>query len=180
MPDRLAGRGAVSGHNGGTDRKSPGKDSPGKDSPGVIAPPPVIYLAGLALAFALDWIWPIALLPGAVQVAVGILLIVLGLSVVVMAFIRFRRAGTHIEPHKPTTAIVTDGLYGVSRNPIYVALAVISVGIAIAADNIWVLPMLVPTLMVMRAGVIAREEKYLEGKFGEEYRRYKAAVRRWL
>jgi protein-S-isoprenylcysteine O-methyltransferase Ste14 len=156
------------------------KDMPGKDSPGVIAPPPVIYLAGLALAFVLDWFWPIALLPDAVQVAIGIPLIVLGLSVVLLAFMRFRRAGTHIEPYKPTTAIVTDGLYGVSRNPIYVAMVAIVVGIGIAADNIWVLPMLVPTLMVMRTGVIAREEKYLEGKFGEDYRRYKGSVRRWI
>jgi protein-S-isoprenylcysteine O-methyltransferase Ste14 len=151
-----------------------------KDSPGVIAPPPVIYLAGLALAFALDWVWPIALLPVAVQVAVGIPLIVLGLSVVVLAFMRFRRAGTHIEPYKPTTAIVTDGPYGVSRNPIYVAMVAISVGIGILADNLWVLPMLMPTLMVMRFGVIAREERYLETKFGADYRRYKAAVRRWI
>jgi protein-S-isoprenylcysteine O-methyltransferase Ste14 len=160
----------MSGQTGGT----------AEDSPGVIAPPPVIYLAGLALAFALDWVWPVALLPDAVQLAVGIPLIVLGLSVVVRAFLRFRRAGTHIEPYKPTTAIVTDGLYGYSRNPIYVAMAVISVGIGIAADNIWVLPMLVPTLAVMRTGVIAREERYLEGKFGDGYRRYKTAVRRWI
>jgi protein-S-isoprenylcysteine O-methyltransferase Ste14 len=160
----------MSGQTGGT----------AKDTPGVIAPPPVIYLAGLVLAFALDWVWPIALLPVAVQVAIGIPLIGLGLSVVVLAFMRFRRVGTHIEPYKPTTAIVTDGLYGVSRNPIYVAMVAISVGIGVLADNLWVLPMLVPTLMVMRIGVIAREERYLEAKFGGDYRRYKAAVRRWL
>jgi protein-S-isoprenylcysteine O-methyltransferase Ste14 len=160
----------MSGQTGGT----------GKDTPGVIAPPPVIYLAGLALAFVLDWVWPIALLPVAVQVAIGIPLVGLGLAVVVLAFLRFRRAGTHIEPYKPTTALVTDGLYGVSRNPIYVALVAICVGIGIAADNLWVLPMLVPILVVMRIGVIAREERYLEGKFGADYRRYKASVRRWL
>jgi len=160
----------MSGQTGGT----------GRDSPGVIAPPPVIYLAGLALAIAIDWVWPIALLPTTVQVAIGIPLIVLGLCVVALAFMRFRRAGTHIEPYKPTTAIVTGGPYGVSRNPIYVAMVAISVGIGVLADNLWVLPMLVPTLVVMRFGVIAREERYLEAKFGADYRRYKAAVRRWI
>lgn len=150
------------------------------DTPGVVAPPPIIYLCGLALAFALDWIWPIALLPATVQYAVGIPLIVLGFSVIALAFLRFRRAGTNIEPYKPTTAIVTDGLYGISRNPIYAAMTVIALGIAITADNAWVVLMLVPTLAVMRTGVIAREERYLESKFGDDYRRYKASVRRWI
>jgi len=155
-------------------------DGPKKDSPGVVAPPPIIYLCGLALAFFLDWLWPIALLPAAIQVAVGFPLIGLGFLIVALAFRRFRAVGTHIEPYKPTTAIVTDGLYGVSRNPIYVAMTGIALGIAIAADNAWVVLMLVPTLVVMRIGVIAREERYLEGKFGDDYRRYKASVRRWI
>jgi protein-S-isoprenylcysteine O-methyltransferase Ste14 len=150
------------------------------DKPGVIAPPPVIYLAGLAVAFALDALWPVAVLPETLQYAVGLPLIGLGLLIIALAFRRFRRAGTHIEPYKPTTAIVTDGLYGASRNPIYAALTGIALGIGIAADNVWVPPILVPTLLVMRYGVIAREERYLEGKFGDEYRRYKANVRRWL
>lgn len=151
-----------------------------KDSPGVVAPPPLIYLGGLALAFALDWLWPIAVLPTTLQYAVGIPLIVLGFSVVALAFAQFRRVGTHIEPYKPTTAVVTDGLYAWSRNPIYVAMTGVTVGIAVAADNVWVLVMLLPTLAVMRTGVIAREERYLEGKFGDDYRRYMASVRRWI
>lgn len=146
----------------------------------MVAPPPIIYVCGLALAFALDWIWPIALLPTTVQFAVGVPLIVLGFSLIALAFLRFRKAGTNVEPYKPTTAIVTDGIYGVSRNPIYLAMTVIAVGIAIAADNAWVVPLLVPTHVVMHIGVIAREERYLEGKFGEDYRRYKASVRRWI
>jgi len=151
-----------------------------QDKPGVIAPPPIIYLGGLALAFGLDALWPIAVLPAVVQYTAGLPLIGLGILIIVLAFRRFRRAGTNIEPHKPTTAMVTDGLYGLSRNPIYVALTGIALGIGIAADNAWVLSMLVPTLAIMRTGVIAREERYLEGKFGAAYRQYKAAVRRWL
>jgi len=151
-----------------------------RDKPGVIAPPPIIYLAGLALAFVVDWFWPIALLPAVTQYIVGIPMIAIGFTVLVLVFRRFRQAGTNIEPYKPTTALVTDGFFRYTRNPVYVGMTGVAVGIGILADNIWVLPMLVPTLLVMRYGVIAREERYLEGKFGDEYRRYKATVRRWV
>lgn len=151
-----------------------------RDRPGVVAPPPVIYLAGLALAFVIDWLWPVALLPAAAQYIVGIPMIAIGFTVIAQVFRRFRRAGTNIEPYKPTTALVTDGFFRYSRNPVYVAMTGVAVGIGILADNVWVLPMLVPTLLVMRTGVIAREERYLEGKFGDDYRRYKTIVRRWL
>ncbi len=72
------------------------------------------------------------------------------------------------------------GPYRFTRNPIYLGMTIIFTGIAIAADSIWVLALLVPVLVIMNIGVIMREERYLEGKFGEDYRQYKASVRRWL
>lgn len=150
------------------------------DSPGVVVPPPFIYLAGLLVAFGLDWVWPVALLPDTPQYVVGALLFGAGLLTVVHVFRRFRTAGTNIEPYKPTTAIVTDGIFAYSRNPVYLAAAGITLGIGVAADNAWVLLMLVPMLAIVRYAVIAREEGYLEGKFGDDYRRYKATVRRWI
>ena len=93
---------------------------------------------------------------------------------------RFRAAGTPVEPYKPTSAIVSDGLYGLSRNPIYVALTLIYLGIGVAIDSPWILALVVPVLLVMRTGVIAREERYLERKFGAEYLDYKVSVRRWV
>ena len=92
-----------------------------KDVPGVVAPPPIIYVCGLALAFALDWIWPIALLPATVQYAVGVPLIVLGFSLIALAFLRFRKAGTNVEPYKPTRYSLTSAPPGPrrrSRRPI--------------------------------------------------------------
>ena len=77
-------------------------------------------------------------------------------------------------------ALVTGGIYRHTRNPLYVALALVYAGIAVAADSLWALMFLAPCLGVIRYGVIAREEAYLERKFGEEYRRFKSAVRRWL
>jgi protein-S-isoprenylcysteine O-methyltransferase Ste14 len=92
----------------------------------------------------------------------------------------FRRAGTNVPTHKPSTAIVTDGPYRFSRNPIYIALTTLSAGIAIWVNSWWMLALLVPTFVIMNIGVVDREERYLAAKFGDEYLSYKARVRRWL
>jgi protein-S-isoprenylcysteine O-methyltransferase Ste14 len=89
-------------------------------------------------------------------------------------------AGTNIPTHRPATAIVTGGPYRFSRNPIYLGLFVGLVGLAIAFDDLWLLIALAPFALVIRYGVVAREEAYLERKFGEVYRGYCARVRRWL
>jgi protein-S-isoprenylcysteine O-methyltransferase Ste14 len=102
-----------------------------------------------------------------------------GIATGIVGFLQFRRAGTDVRPDQPTTALVTDGIYRYSRNPLYIAQALIYAGIALAADSLWALALLVPTLIVIRYGVIAREEAYLERKFSDDYRRYKTAVRRW-
>jgi len=150
------------------------------DRPGVIAPPPLIFLAGIILGVGLDLFWPGSFWPVYARYWFGGALIFAGFSGAFLAFMRFRAAGTHIEPYKPTTAIVTDGLFGVSRNPIYLSMVAVTVGIGLALDNFWVLVMLAPVLVVMHYGVITREERYLTAKFGDEYLNYKNTVRRWL
>ncbi len=150
------------------------------DTAGVITIPPLIYLFFLAVGLLADTFWPVALLPEVVQYPVGGALIVLGIAGVVVARQQFGRAETSIRTSQPTTAIVTDGLYGRTRNPIYLGMVLIYAGIAIAADSVWVLALLIPLLIVVRLGVIDREERYLEAKFGEPYRAYKASVRRWI
>ncbi len=150
------------------------------DCPGVIAKPPLIYLGFLLLGLGLDWLWPVAVLPEAAQYALGGTLVGLGGLVAVAAIRRFKAAGTSFRTHEPATAILSDGLYGVSRNPIYLALTAIYLGVGIMVDAGWVLALLGPLLAVMHFGVITREERYLEHKFGDEYLRYKAKVRRWI
>jgi protein-S-isoprenylcysteine O-methyltransferase Ste14 len=150
------------------------------DCPGVIALPPLIYLGFLALGLGLDGVWPVAVLPEDWQYALGATLVGLGVIVAVVAIRRFKAAGTSFRTHEPATAILNDGPYAVSRNPIYLGLTAVYIGIGIAVDAGWVLVLLGPLLLVMHFGVIVREERYLERKFGEEYLRYKASVRRWL
>jgi protein-S-isoprenylcysteine O-methyltransferase Ste14 len=151
-----------------------------RDAPGVIAPPPLIYLAGLAIGFGVNALLPSASLPDAVAWPVGCLLILAGLGLAVSFVGALRRAGTPVNPGKATQTLVITGPYRLTRNPGYLGMALAFTGIAVLAGALWVLVALVPTMIVIDRGVIAREERYLDGKFGEEYRRYKARTRRWL
>ncbi|MCB1024816.1 MAG: isoprenylcysteine carboxylmethyltransferase family protein [Acidobacteria bacterium] len=151
-----------------------------KDTAGVIAPPPLIYLTGLLLGGVIGWFYPVMSLPNAVRYVLGGVLIAFGLGIVYLAKRKMTKAKTNIEPWKPTTAILSDGIYGHSRNPIYAALVIIYCGAALFLDLIWSLPLLIPVLFVIHFGVIKREEKYLENKFGGEYLTYRKRVRRWI
>lgn len=162
----------------------PQHSSDGGEVAGVIAPPPLIYLGFLAVGLALGYRWPLVIvgdrLSSAARLDGAIALLALGIVIGIVGFRQFRRAATNVRPDRPTTALVTDGIYRYSRNPLYVSQALIYAAIALAADNLWALVLLMPTLVVVQYGVIVREEAYLERTFGDDYLRFKAAVRRWL
>ena len=153
---------------------------PERDTAGVIAPPPLIYLAGLAVGFALEALLPGASVPAAVRWVGGGVLVVAGVALLASFNTSFGRKGTAVEPWKPTTAIVTTGPYRLTRNPAYLGMALTYVGIALLAGALWALVPLPVVLIVIDRAVIAREERYLERKFGREYLDYKAGVRRWI
>jgi protein-S-isoprenylcysteine O-methyltransferase Ste14 len=150
------------------------------DTAGVVAPPPLIYLAGLGVGFALEALLPGSSVPAAVQWGLGGVLVVAGVALLLSFNTAFSRRGTAVEPWKPTTAIVTTGPYRISRNPAYLGMALVYAGVALMSDALWVLAPLPVVLAVVDRGVIAREERYLERKFGQEYVDYKSRVRRWL
>lgn len=160
------------------------EDSRGTDVAGVIAPPPLIFLGFLVLGLVFGHFWPLAVVgsgvPAAVRVGVGVAVAVVSLGMGVAGFRQLRNAGTNVRPDRPTTALVIKGVYRYSRNPLYTSMAFLYAGIAVAADSLWALAFLVPALIVVRYGVIAREEAYLERKFGDDYRHFAAAVRRWI
>jgi protein-S-isoprenylcysteine O-methyltransferase Ste14 len=146
---------------------------------GVIAPPPVIYLAFLGLGFAFEWLMPGAELPGWAQWT-GAVVVVAGVALMISFELAFKRAGTDANPYRPATALATDGPYRFSRNPAYLGMAIAYVGITLAAEAPWALLMLAPATLVIQYGVIAREERYLERLFGEDYLTYKRTTRRWI
>jgi protein-S-isoprenylcysteine O-methyltransferase Ste14 len=119
-------------------------------------------------------------LPGSVRwVTAGVAFVAAG-ALAAAAIRRFLAAGTNVPPSRPATALVTGGVYRFTRNPMYSALTLLYAALALAADAPVTLLLLVPLLLVVRYGVVAREEAYMERKFGDEYRRYKASVRRWI
>ena len=154
-------------------------ESPGNTS-NAITLPPFIYLGFLGVGLAADFALPFPLLPNTVQFFIGAAIIVSSIAILPFAITRFRAAGTSVDVRQPTTAIITDGVYRFSRNPIYLAMTLLVAGIGVAVDGIWLIVMLAPTLIVMHYGVIAREERYLEAKFGGQYLKYKRSVRRWI
>ncbi len=154
--------------------------SPKHEGPGLPVHPPLLYLAALLVGIGLNYLWPIALMPGRGGIIVGVLLILLGAAILPPTLARFYRAGTPFDPHKPASALITDGPYRYSRNPAYVVLTLWYLGIAFLLNNGWALLLVLGPLLFMDRCAIRREEQHLEAKFGEEYRRYKSTVRRWL
>jgi len=151
------------------------------ETAGVIAPPPLIHLAGLAIAIVLDYaVRPLPITDGAWRWLPAALLISSGAVFIALPGVRFRLAKTALRPWKPTTALVTDGIYRLSRNPIYVGMALVYAGLGFGLNTIWAFGLLVVVLPVMHFGVIRREEKYLETLFGDNYRAYKETTPRWL
>lgn len=150
------------------------------DSPGVIVLPPLLYGGTLLLGVALHFLWPMHISRSVwLRIAGGILALLSGLTAQRAAKV-MRRAGTNVLPNKPTLAIVTEGPFRFSRNPLYLTNALFYVGLAIAFNMLWPLLLFVPMICIVHWGIILREERYLEAKFGEQYRAYKARVPRWL
>jgi protein-S-isoprenylcysteine O-methyltransferase Ste14 len=151
-----------------------------RDISGVIAPPPFIFLAGLAVGFGLETLLPGSSVPDALAWILGGVLLLAGLVLLFTFEREFQRKKTAANPWRPTTAIATDGPYRLTRNPAYVGMALVYLGIALLSQALWVLVPLPFVLAIIDRGVIAREERYLERKFGQEYLDYKARVRRWV
>ena len=150
------------------------------DISGVIAKPPTIYSAAVVIALVLYFIRPLPISSAPVRLWIGLSVIVLGAVSVFLALREFRNCGTSEDTNVPTTAMVTRGPYRFSRNPMYVSLTLMLVGVGVAANIWWILLMVAPVLVVMHVGVIVREERYLAQKFGQVYQEYKASVRRWF
>jgi protein-S-isoprenylcysteine O-methyltransferase Ste14 len=153
---------------------------PRGDTAGVIAPPPFIYLGALGIGFGLDAAIGTGSVPSRVAVPVGAASIIGGVGLMGSFLRAFRRARTPIDPYTPSEAIVTDGPYRLTRNPAYLGMALTYAGIAIAMNVPWALVPLPVAIAVIDRGVIAREERYLERKFGTPYIDYKRRVRRWI
>ena len=153
----------------------------GQDGADVGIPPPVFYLVAVALGVALQWLCALGFARGSsLRIALGVALICGGVAILGSAFSVFRRIGQHPDPRKPTPVVARDGPYRFTRNPMYLGGSLVQLGLGIALGNAWVVLLLVPVVVLLHYRAILPEERYLEGKFGDEYTSFKASVRRWI
>ena len=154
---------------------------PAQTGPGVRIPPPVVFLAGLGLGFLLQRGSPVPLLPwGFLSRPLGALLALASAGLALWAFATFRRAHTTVRPDRPASALLTRGPFRLTRNPLYLSLALLHGGLALWTNALWPALMLLPVLLVIRVHVIAREERHLLARFGGDYEAYCRTVRRWF
>ncbi len=150
------------------------------DHTGLRVLPPVLFVVALGLGALLHWLWPFRFLPEIARFSAGPLLIAASIAVMPWVFRAFRRAETPYDVRRAARALVTSGPFRYSRNPGYVALIVFAVGVALVADNIWMLIATTLATVYLHRRVVLAEERHLQARFGEPYRLYKRRVRRWV
>ena len=142
--------------------------------------PPFLLLGAIAAGFTLRALQPAAFLPAAWQNVAGPIVVGAALALFAWAIMTMRRGAASIPTHTPTDALVFGGPYAFSRNPIYLSMITLMLGLALWADSLWFVGLSALMVVLLSWGVISREERYLEQKFGEPYRNYRSRVRRWL
>jgi protein-S-isoprenylcysteine O-methyltransferase Ste14 len=152
------------------------------DHPDVIIFPPLILAAALALACLLQALSPLGWLTGlgqVVRIGSGLVIAVTGFAIAASGRRLMVRMGSNVSPLRPTTALATGGIFRRTRNPLYTGGTLLMLGVALVFALDWLVLLLVPSLVILHFGVVRREEQYLERKFGEAYRQYKARVARY-
>jgi len=150
--------------------------------PDVIVFPPVILATALVLACMLQWLWPLGAFANMSQgwrITTGCVLVLVGVSLAAAGRRTLTRLGTNVSPLRPTTVLATNGVYQWTRNPLYTGGTAVMIGIAFMFALDWLVLLMAPALLILHFGVVHREEQYLEQKFGDSYREYKARVPRY-
>ncbi len=148
--------------------------------PNVRLHPPIIYAISILSGIWLYKLWPLAM-PFAIHGRLyGGIIVVIAVIIAAWSLLNFHRNNTDVRPDKPDSALITSGPYRYTRNPLYIVLSLTQITVAVWLDNLWVLLLVIPSIIVITRYAIAREERYLEQLFGQDYLDYKKRVRRWL
>ena len=150
------------------------------DAPNVKIIPPLVYLAGIVIGFLANIWMPIKVVPNLVAWAVGGILIFCGAVFTGFALLKFRDVGTTVRPDRAASTLVIADPYKITRNPMYLGLALVYLGIATAGQCVWALILLPVVLIIIQRGAIEPEEAFLEKRFGVDYISYREKVRRWI
>lgn len=150
------------------------------DHPHVIALPPLIFLLHIAAGFCARHFWPLRVGPAGATRAAGALLCLVSAVLAILARQAMKASGTHVRPDRPTLAIVTDGPFRFTRNPLYLSLCLLQLAAGLLANDWTLLLLAAPLALALHFGAVIREEAYLERKFGADYLDFKRRVRRWI
>jgi protein-S-isoprenylcysteine O-methyltransferase Ste14 len=153
------------------------------DNPRVIAFPPLIWAVTVFISLVVHFFvvrLPMSILQRAISLGIGIVLFIIAPLLAIPAIWRMKAAGTNVHPSEPTTTIVRGGPYRFTRNPMYLALTLLQIGVAFVLNDAITFLFAAALALTLHFGVILREERYLEAKFGEEYLALKRSVRRWI
>jgi protein-S-isoprenylcysteine O-methyltransferase Ste14 len=150
------------------------------DAPSVKIIPPLVYLAGIVIGFLASIWMPTKVVPNLLAWTVGGILVFCGAVLTGSAVLKFKDAGTTVRPDRAASTLVIAGPYKITRNPMYLGLAFVYAGIAIAGQSVWALILLAVVLIIVQRGAIEPEEAFLEKRFGADYLSYKEKVRRWI
>lgn len=144
-------------------------------------PPPLVFLAALVIGVILNIVWPLSIFSdGRIGDLLGLLVALSSAALAFWAFRTMLRAGEQPDPGVATKAIVRKGPFSRTRNPIYISFALFGLGVALLLNNLWIILALAVLMVYVDIGIVRREERYLERKFGQEYLDYKNSVRRWI
>lgn len=151
------------------------------DHADIAVRPPIIIVFSILVGIIANRYWPGSFsIVRSVEVTAGTLLIVSSVAIVGWSLVAFIRAGQNPDPTAPTQSLYTGGPYAISRNPMYVAMAIFQIGLAFCLDNIWVATATIASVIAIHFGVVLQEESYLSQKFGDTYETYRSCVRRYL
>lgn len=151
-----------------------------KRGPGLKFPPPFLVIIAIGCAWLAELARPLPITDSEALWSVGVVIMAFALLITLIALLHFFEARTHVEPWHPTTTIIRKGVYRFSRNPIYLAFCIATVGAGMVLNSWWVVASVTVLKSLLEHLVISREETYLEEKFGDDYLAYKRRVRRWI
>jgi protein-S-isoprenylcysteine O-methyltransferase Ste14 len=143
--------------------------------------PPLLFLGSIGLGVLVQLALPFRFAEeSALRVPAGLLAVAVGVAAIAWPMVWMRRTRQDPDPRKPSPELILGGPFRWSRNPIYLGMTLIQLGVGIALGNGWVVLLLAPTLAILQREVIAKEEAYLSRRFGDAYGAYRSSVRRWL
>jgi protein-S-isoprenylcysteine O-methyltransferase Ste14 len=153
-----------------------------RDRAAIIAPPPLMTVICIGAGVVIEHFEPLPLILGLghSRIAICAALLLVAAAFIGPAIRQFRRHNEHPNPYKPTGTIMDSGIYGRTRNPIYVGFLIVVLAVAMAMNSLWIALSFLVLFLLLHFGVVRPEERYLSGKFGSTYDDYRSRVRRWI